>query len=137
MVPALLIALVPTVRAADLTIALRSPEGDFGSLSMGLEVGMLPPGMLPVRLSAPVEGRRKKAIYTAETRLETMGSTLGLTVQVFSGEAEERALVLDAAMLIAPGGVASYRGSDWTVDVTYKDTIADEAPPASPPAEAR
>ena len=137
MVPALLLSLVPAVRAADLTIVVRSPEGDFGSLAMALDVGTTPPGMLPVRLSAPPDGRRKKPLYTAETRLEPMGSTIGLTVQVFSGEAERRELALDAAMLVAPGGMASYRDGDWTVDVTYKDALEDEAQRAPAPAETR
>jgi hypothetical protein len=130
MLPALLAALVPTAGAADLAILVRSPEGDFGSVTMTLEAGATPPAMLPVRLNPPSDTRRKKALYVAEAGLEPMGPTMGVTVRVFRGEADKRELVLDAAMLVAPSSVAGYRtvveGGEWVVDVTYKDPLADE-----------
>jgi hypothetical protein len=130
MLPALLAVFAPTAGAADLAILVRSPEGDFGSVTMTLEAGTTPPAKLPVRLNPPSDARRKKAAYTAEAGLEPMGPTMGVTVRVFRGEAEKREMVLDAAMFVAPSGVAGYRtaveGGEWVVDVTYKDPLADE-----------
>jgi hypothetical protein len=126
MVPALLLTLLSTAGAADLAIVVRSPEGDFGSVAMALEAGSTPPAMLPLTLKPPVDARRSKAIYRAETGLEPMGPTLGVTVKVYKGEAENREMVLDAALLVAPGGDATFRTGEWVVDVSYKDALADD-----------
>ncbi len=124
MVSVLLLSLVSVASASEVTVNVRAPEGDFVSVAMEVSPVGVPPLALPARFSPPADSRRKASPYVAETRIEPMGASFAVAVQVFTGEGDKRVVVLESNVMVAPASSASYRlalggkkSKEWALDV--------------------
>ncbi len=129
----LLLPLVSVASAGEVTVNVRAPEGDFVSVAMEVSPVGVPPLALPARFSPPPDSRRKSSPYVAETRIEPMGASFAVAVQVFAGDGDKRVMVLESNVMVAPEASASYRlaigakkAKEWALDVKL-----DEPEPAS------
>jgi hypothetical protein len=146
MVPALLLPFLAQASAGDLSVTVRAPDGDAGTVTLALLPDSPLPPMLPLALTPPPDSRRRKSPYTVEAGLEQMGSTIAVTCRVYDGAGEKRELLVESQLLVAPGADASLRvpwknpGEEWACDVRHadrSDLVIPPPPPASPAATPR